>query len=65
MKRIAIVCFTLLSGLHVTAADAKSITCTHLQDQELTFDVAKMPGGLPPPKTPCFQGSSWSERRRP
>jgi hypothetical protein len=34
MKRIAIVCFTLLSGLHVTAV-AKSITCTHLQDQEL------------------------------
>jgi hypothetical protein len=48
MKRIAIVCFTLLSGLHVTAAVAKSITCTHLQDQELTFDVPKKLGDLPP-----------------
>jgi hypothetical protein len=32
----------------VTAAAAKSITCTHLQDQELTFDVPKKLGDLPP-----------------
>jgi hypothetical protein len=47
MRRIAIVCFTLLSGLHVSAAAAKSIICTHLKDQELTFEVPKKPGGLP------------------
>jgi hypothetical protein len=57
MKRIAIVCFTLLSGLHVTAAVAKSITCTHLQDQELTFDVPEKLGGLPPIEFDYFPSS--------
>ena len=47
MKRITIVCLTLLSALHATAAVAKS-TCTYPQDQELTFDVPKKLGGLPP-----------------
>ena len=46
MKRITIVCLTLLSALHATAAVAKSITCTYPQDQELTFDVPKKLGGL-------------------
>src|SRR5260370_37269283 len=57
MKRIAIVCFTLLSGLHVTAAAAKSITRTHLQDQELTFDVPKKLGDLPPIEFDYFPSS--------
>jgi hypothetical protein len=48
MKRITIACLTLLPALHATAAVAKSITCTYPQDQELTFDVPKKFGGLPP-----------------
>src|SRR3569832_247585 len=48
MKRIMIVCLGLLSALHVRAAVAISITCTYPQDQELTFDVPKKLGGLPP-----------------
>lgn len=48
MKRIVIVCLILLSALYATAAAAKSITCTYPQDQELTFDVPKKPGDLPP-----------------
>jgi len=47
MKRVMIVWLGLLSALHVTAAVAKSITCTYPQDQELTFDVPKKLGGLP------------------
>src|SRR4051794_15684690 len=47
MKRIAIVCVTLLTTLHATAAVAKSITCVYPEDQALTFDVPKKPGGLP------------------
>ena len=47
MKRITIVCLILLSALYVTAAVAKSITCTYPQDQELTFDVPKKPGDSP------------------
>ena len=39
---------TLLSALHTTAAVARSITCTYPKDQELTFDVPKKLGGLPP-----------------
>ena len=48
MKRIMIVCLGLLSGLHVTAAVAKSITCTYPEEQELSFDIPKKLGGLPP-----------------
>jgi hypothetical protein len=48
MKRITIVCLTLLSALHATAAIAKSITCSYPRDQELTFDAPKKLGGLPP-----------------
>jgi hypothetical protein len=38
----------LLSALHATAAIANSLTCAYPQDQELTFDVPKKLGGLPP-----------------
>ena len=48
MKCITIVCLILLSALYVTAAVAKSITCTFPQNQELTFRVPKKLGGLPP-----------------
>src|SRR5258707_15048005 len=48
MKRITIACLTLLPALHATAAVAKSITYTYPQHQELTFDVPKKLGGLPP-----------------
>ena len=48
MKRIMIVCLGLLSGLHVTAAVAKSITCIYTEEQELSFDIPKKLGGLPP-----------------
>jgi hypothetical protein len=48
MKRITVVCLILLSALYVTAAVAKSITCTYPQNQELTFGVPKKLGGLPP-----------------
>jgi hypothetical protein len=48
MKRFMLVCLSLLSVLHASAAVAKSITCTYPRDQELTFDVPKKFGGLPP-----------------
>jgi hypothetical protein len=48
MKRVAVVCISLLSILHAGAAAAKSITCSYPQDQELTFEVPKKLGGLPP-----------------
>jgi hypothetical protein len=47
MKRITIVCLTLLSAFHATAAIAKSITCTYPRDQELTFDVPLKPRQCP------------------
>jgi hypothetical protein len=48
MKRTTI-CIALLLALHAAAAAApKSVTCTYLQGQELTFDVPKKVGGLPP-----------------
>ena len=50
MKRTAIVAVTVLAAIHqATAAGApKSVTCSYLQGQELTFDVPKKLGGLPP-----------------
>ena len=48
MKRAAILCIALLSVFHTTTALAKTITCFFPQDQELTFDVPKKLGGLPP-----------------
>src|SRR3954465_14803865 len=48
MKRISIVCLTMLSALHATAAVAKTVTCSYPADQELSFEVPKKPGGLPP-----------------
>ena len=48
MKRALILCVASLPVLHATAASAKSITCFYPQDQELTFDVPKKQGGLPP-----------------
>lgn len=48
MKRALIICIALLSACHATAASAKSITCFYPADQELTFDVPKKLGGLPP-----------------
>jgi hypothetical protein len=48
MKRLPIVCLALLSILCATQAAAKSIICSYPQDQELTFEVPKKLGGLPP-----------------
>ena len=48
MKRTAIICITSLLALHANAAMAKSITCSYPQDQELTFEVPKKQGALPP-----------------
>lgn len=48
MKRAIIICIALLSALHASAAAARSITCSYPKDQELSFDVPKKPGGLPP-----------------
>jgi len=48
MKSITIVCLALLSALPATAAAARSITCSYPQDQELSFEVPKKLGGLPP-----------------
>lgn len=50
MKRALIVCIPLLTALHQPAAAgaATSITCAYLQGQQLTFDVPKKIGGLPP-----------------
>ncbi|MCP3462971.1 MULTISPECIES: hypothetical protein [unclassified Bradyrhizobium] len=48
MKRAAILCTASLFALQAGAAAAKSITCSYPQDQELTFEVPKKQGGLPP-----------------
>ena len=48
MKRAPIVCLALLSVLIASEAAAKSITCSYPQDQELTFEVPKKQGRLPP-----------------
>jgi hypothetical protein len=48
MKRITIVCVGLLCASPATTAVAKSITCSYPADQELTFEVPKKLGGLPP-----------------
>jgi hypothetical protein len=48
MKRVSIVCLALLPIFTASQAAAKSITCSYPQDQELTFDVPKKLGGLPP-----------------
>lgn len=47
MKRIAIACLALLFFSCETSAAAKSITCTYLEKQELTFDVPQKRGSLP------------------
>ena len=50
MKRTAIVAITLLAAIHQAAAAGapKSVACTYLQGQELTFPVPKKLGDLPP-----------------
>jgi hypothetical protein len=50
VKRTAIVAMSLLAVINqATAAGApKSVTCSYQQGQELTFDVPKKLGGLPP-----------------
>jgi hypothetical protein len=50
VKRATIVCMALFPALHAAAAAAvpRSVTCSYLQGQELTFDVPKKIGGLPP-----------------
>jgi hypothetical protein len=50
MKRAIIVCITVLFAVHVgvAGASAKSITCSYPKEQELTFEVPKKLGGLPP-----------------
>jgi hypothetical protein len=47
VKRATIVCVALFPALHA-AAVPRSVTCSYLQGQELTFDVPKKIGGLPP-----------------
>jgi len=48
--RLATLCIALLVAFHqsAVAATAKSITCSYAQGQQLTFDVPKKLGGLPP-----------------
>jgi len=50
VKRTAIVAMTLLAAIHQAAAagSSKSITCSYPEGQELTVEVPKKPGGLPP-----------------
>jgi hypothetical protein len=50
VKRATIVFMALFPALHAAAAAAapRSVTCSYLQGQELTFDVPKKIGGLPP-----------------
>ena len=48
--RFATLCIALLVAFHqsAVAVAAKSITCSYAQGQQLTFDVPKKLGGLPP-----------------
>lgn len=47
MIRALIACLTLLSAFQVTAADAKTVSCSYPKRQVLTFEVPRRSGGLP------------------
>ena len=47
MTRALVACLAVLAVLPVTAASAKSITCSYAAEQELTFVVPKKIGGVP------------------
>jgi len=44
----AIVCMALVLAVHHAAAAPRSVTCAYSQGEDLTFDVPKKIGGLPP-----------------
>ena len=50
MKRIVIVAMAVLAAIHQAAAAGapKSVACSYPEGQELSFDVPKKLGGLPP-----------------